>query len=279
MTTLLNKLARGWPTSPLVNPNFRESILNKLHPLAPKFAMYVPSSSPYVMRNLVNGRSFDATAWSTIPGVFQGTTTGQALNTRNSGAGADCGFVVDDIPAIPRGTLFVSFRQLDNYTTGQDYIFSHTSNRIYIGVDLDTDQLFVRLGSGANGFHGTINSSEFYSAAFSWAGGNYTLYLNGVKYTGTYTGTPGGSTAGRLFDAIGQWHGLFYHCGLDTRQWTDEELASYCRSPFQMLEPANSSPFMMGVTIQDATGIPVLSLPVYSNVNETDADVGCTVTF
>jgi len=62
-----------------------------------------------------------------------------------------------------------------------------------------------------------------------------------------------------------------------SRALSDVEAKELTRDPYQLLKPANDTPYL--ITVPDAGGAPTLSAATATSIGQTAATVGCTVTF
>jgi len=288
------KALRGWPSSPTVKPSV---------PVA------IDWSSPYA-RGLFNCFYLGQTALDIVDntpptvdnssvittqiGLARQYVESSSTYTRWSGSrkitalpvSMVCRFRIDETPASTK-----SIFQTHATTTSSDY---------YTGFTLTyttSRTLTIHLGNSGSSSsdrrsHSTsevLTIGQWYTVAVcARSVTDVSVFLDGNEISTTPSGTASFvEFPDNHYPQAGFWDSnlnRYADCAIAiisvyNQAHADGPLAELSKNAYLPLIPASQAPMPFTFEAVDATGIPVLSLPIYNTVLETSAIVGCTVTY
>jgi hypothetical protein len=195
-------------------------------------------------------------------GVYQGT---KAVSSRGGHKGLEVHFaniegvadsttarlVIPTIGTMSSGTLYCEFTPDSSHSTTHGAVFSHgdyaNNHRLYIGVY--GGQFMIRLGSGGYGAVGTLAIGQPNRIAVTWSGGSSVIYVNGERYTYSYSGTPGSAVASTCFGCVQNggiylpYVGSVKELGVVREEVAESRLFEYSANRWQMFESLNEERF------------------------------------
>ena len=178
--------------------------------------------------------------------------SGKGLDYNNTEGETDNAVIarsqLSTVGTMPTGTIFISFTPDVAHSTVTGMLFCHgdytDNHRLYVSVS--NSNLNIRLGAGAGTNIGAINIGSENNIAIAWAGTSAVIYINGSRYTYTYTNTPGSirtdttyfGSFGAFGDYSSPYDGKISQFLMSDDEESERVLFSYSRDPYQFLIPA-----------------------------------------